>query len=160
MQLGSCCHCSPLARVRRHKLWLCLRADIMLFLMCSTVEARCSLGPAVDILSYSEREWRGDTAKSALIRKVAWLTVCRLLSLLFVNEVQNKCSKQKRDTSPTNKLTPKKIKLRMQGWNNDNCYVQGRHYASIYIYIYIRKCTVCILGMETYGPPRVLYGVY
>ncbi|XP_077410425.1 uncharacterized protein LOC144040253 [Vanacampus margaritifer] len=32
-------------------------------------EARCSLGPAVDILSYSRREWRGNTAKSALIRK-------------------------------------------------------------------------------------------
>ncbi|XP_019735452.1 uncharacterized protein LOC109521827 [Hippocampus comes] len=35
----------------------------------SPLEARCSLGPAVDILSYSEREWRGNTAKSALIRK-------------------------------------------------------------------------------------------
>lgn len=33
-------------------------------------EDRCSLGPAVDILSYSEREWKGNTAKSALIRKV------------------------------------------------------------------------------------------
>ncbi|XP_061660915.1 uncharacterized protein LOC133492562 isoform X2 [Syngnathoides biaculeatus] len=35
----------------------------------TTLEARCSLGPVVDILSYSEREWRGNTAKSALIRK-------------------------------------------------------------------------------------------
>ncbi|XP_061522836.1 uncharacterized protein LOC133396723 [Phycodurus eques] len=35
----------------------------------TTLEARCSLGPAVDILFYSEREWRGNTAKSALIRK-------------------------------------------------------------------------------------------
>ncbi|XP_051910301.1 uncharacterized protein LOC127593118 isoform X2 [Hippocampus zosterae] len=35
----------------------------------SPLEARCSLGPAMDILSYSEREWRGNTAKSALIRK-------------------------------------------------------------------------------------------
>lgn len=34
------------------------------------VEDRCSLAPAMDILSYSEREWRGNTAKSALIRKV------------------------------------------------------------------------------------------
>ncbi|KAM7369769.1 hypothetical protein PAMP_011063 [Pampus punctatissimus] len=34
-----------------------------------TVEDRCSLAPAVDILSYSEREWKGNTAKSALIRK-------------------------------------------------------------------------------------------
>lgn len=32
-------------------------------------EDRCSLAPAVDILSYSEREWKGNTAKSALIRK-------------------------------------------------------------------------------------------
>ncbi|XP_061777738.1 uncharacterized protein LOC133569422 [Nerophis ophidion] len=34
-----------------------------------TLKARCSLGPPVDILSYSEREWQGHTAKSALIRK-------------------------------------------------------------------------------------------
>ncbi|XP_068160579.1 uncharacterized protein [Antennarius striatus] len=33
------------------------------------LEDRCSLAPAMDILSYSEREWRGNTAKSALIRK-------------------------------------------------------------------------------------------
>uniref|UniRef100_A0A8C1XCS1 OTU deubiquitinase with linear linkage specificity a n=1 Tax=Cyprinus carpio TaxID=7962 RepID=A0A8C1XCS1_CYPCA len=33
------------------------------------VENRCSLAPAVDILAYSEREWKGNTAKSALIRK-------------------------------------------------------------------------------------------
>ncbi|XP_029314135.1 eukaryotic translation initiation factor 5B [Cottoperca gobio] len=33
------------------------------------VEDRCSLSPAVDILSYSEREWKGNTAKSVLIRK-------------------------------------------------------------------------------------------
>ncbi|XP_034428755.1 ubiquitin thioesterase otulin isoform X1 [Hippoglossus hippoglossus] len=33
------------------------------------VEDRCSLASAVDILSYSEREWKGNTAKSALIRK-------------------------------------------------------------------------------------------
>ncbi|GAA6215123.1 ubiquitin thioesterase otulin [Lates japonicus] len=33
------------------------------------VEDRCSLAPAVDILSYSEREWKGNTAKSALIKK-------------------------------------------------------------------------------------------
>ncbi|XP_056594479.1 fibrous sheath CABYR-binding protein isoform X2 [Triplophysa dalaica] len=33
------------------------------------VESRCSLGPAVDILAYSEREWKGNTAKSTLIRK-------------------------------------------------------------------------------------------
>ncbi|XP_049420928.1 uncharacterized protein LOC125881692 [Epinephelus fuscoguttatus] len=32
-------------------------------------EDRCSLAPAVDILFYSEREWKGNTAKSALIRK-------------------------------------------------------------------------------------------
>lgn len=35
------------------------------------MEDRCSLAPAMDILSYSEREWRGNTAKSALIRKVS-----------------------------------------------------------------------------------------
>lgn len=35
------------------------------------VEDRHSLAPAVDILSYSEREWKGNTAKSALIRKVS-----------------------------------------------------------------------------------------
>ncbi|XP_070841938.1 nucleolar and coiled-body phosphoprotein 1 [Chaetodon trifascialis] len=35
----------------------------------SKVEDRCSLDPAMDILSYSEREWKGNTAKSALIRK-------------------------------------------------------------------------------------------
>lgn len=34
------------------------------------VEDRCSLAAAVDILSYSEREWKGNTAKSALIKKV------------------------------------------------------------------------------------------
>ncbi|XP_068566099.1 retinitis pigmentosa 1-like 1 protein isoform X2 [Cebidichthys violaceus] len=33
------------------------------------VEDRCSLGPVVEVLSYSEREWKGNTAKSALIRK-------------------------------------------------------------------------------------------
>ncbi|XP_036934633.1 uncharacterized protein LOC119008435 isoform X2 [Acanthopagrus latus] len=33
------------------------------------VEDKCSLDPAMDILSYSEREWKGNTAKSALIRK-------------------------------------------------------------------------------------------
>ncbi|XP_016345506.1 neurofilament medium polypeptide [Sinocyclocheilus anshuiensis] len=33
------------------------------------VETRCSLAPAVDILAYSEREWKGNTARSALIRK-------------------------------------------------------------------------------------------
>ncbi|XP_028425584.1 uncharacterized protein LOC114549467 [Perca flavescens] len=33
------------------------------------VEDRCSLAPAVDILFYSEREWKGNTAKSVLIRK-------------------------------------------------------------------------------------------
>ncbi|XP_068438099.1 uncharacterized protein [Clinocottus analis] len=33
------------------------------------VEDRCSLGPLVEILSYSEREWKGNTSKSALIRK-------------------------------------------------------------------------------------------
>ncbi|XP_053715732.1 uncharacterized protein LOC128755771 isoform X2 [Synchiropus splendidus] len=33
------------------------------------LESRCSLAPAVDILWYSEQEWRGNTAKSALIRK-------------------------------------------------------------------------------------------
>uniref|UniRef100_A0A8C4RQR4 OTU deubiquitinase with linear linkage specificity n=1 Tax=Erpetoichthys calabaricus TaxID=27687 RepID=A0A8C4RQR4_ERPCA len=30
---------------------------------------RCSISPEVDILTYSEKEWRGNTAKSALIRK-------------------------------------------------------------------------------------------
>ena len=35
------------------------------------MEDRCSLAPAVDILFYSEREWKGNTAKSALIRKVS-----------------------------------------------------------------------------------------
>ncbi|XP_058621236.1 uncharacterized protein LOC131533142 isoform X2 [Onychostoma macrolepis] len=33
------------------------------------VQTRCSLAPAVDILAYSEREWKGNTAKSAHIRK-------------------------------------------------------------------------------------------
>ncbi|XP_038853773.1 ubiquitin thioesterase otulin-like isoform X2 [Salvelinus namaycush] len=33
------------------------------------VEDRCSLEPMVDITSYSEREWKGNTAKSTLIRK-------------------------------------------------------------------------------------------
>ncbi|XP_051969823.1 FK506-binding protein 5 [Xyrauchen texanus] len=33
------------------------------------LEARCSLAQAVDILAYSEQEWKGNTAKSALIRK-------------------------------------------------------------------------------------------
>ncbi|CAB1349544.1 unnamed protein product [Coregonus sp. 'balchen'] len=33
------------------------------------VEDRCSLEPTLDIMSYSEREWKGNTAKSTLIRK-------------------------------------------------------------------------------------------
>ncbi|CAN9506395.1 unnamed protein product [Ophioblennius macclurei] len=33
------------------------------------VEDRCSLSPAVDVLLYGEREWKGNTAKSALIKK-------------------------------------------------------------------------------------------
>ncbi|XP_076014156.1 uncharacterized protein LOC143006764 isoform X2 [Genypterus blacodes] len=33
------------------------------------VEDRCSLDPVVDVLSYSRREWKGNTAKSTLIRK-------------------------------------------------------------------------------------------
>ncbi|CAL8293697.1 unnamed protein product [Lota lota] len=33
------------------------------------VEDSCSLAPMVDLLSYSQREWRGNTTKSALIRK-------------------------------------------------------------------------------------------
>lgn len=33
------------------------------------VEDRCSLSPAVNILLYSEREWKGNTPKSALIKK-------------------------------------------------------------------------------------------
>uniref|UniRef100_A0A3P9KGH1 OTU deubiquitinase with linear linkage specificity a n=1 Tax=Oryzias latipes TaxID=8090 RepID=A0A3P9KGH1_ORYLA len=33
------------------------------------LEERCSLSPAVDVLFYSEREWKGNTAKSALIKK-------------------------------------------------------------------------------------------
>ncbi|XP_077100464.1 uncharacterized protein LOC143751702 isoform X1 [Siphateles boraxobius] len=33
------------------------------------VETRCSLAPAVDILAYSEQEWKGNTTKSTLIRK-------------------------------------------------------------------------------------------
>ncbi|MED6245033.1 hypothetical protein ATANTOWER_030003 [Ataeniobius toweri] len=33
------------------------------------VQDNCSLSPAVAILSYSEREWKGNTTKSALIRK-------------------------------------------------------------------------------------------
>ncbi|XP_028826260.1 uncharacterized protein LOC114784771 isoform X2 [Denticeps clupeoides] len=32
-------------------------------------EDRCSIGPPVDIKEYSKREWRGQTAKSTLIRK-------------------------------------------------------------------------------------------
>ncbi|XP_047423710.1 uncharacterized protein LOC124995414 [Mugil cephalus] len=36
---------------------------------CLKLEDRCSLDPAVDILYYSEREWKGNTAKSALIKK-------------------------------------------------------------------------------------------
>lgn len=39
------------------------------------VEDRCSLAPAVDVLSYSEREWKGNTAKSILIRKVSWMAL-------------------------------------------------------------------------------------
>ncbi|KAK0144730.1 hypothetical protein N1851_016814 [Merluccius polli] len=38
-------------------------------------EGSCSLAPAVDLLSYSQREWRGNTTKSALIRKVSALHV-------------------------------------------------------------------------------------
>ncbi|XP_071271426.1 ubiquitin thioesterase otulin-like isoform X1 [Salvelinus alpinus] len=34
------------------------------------VEDRCSLEPMLDILSYSESEWKGNTTKSTLIRKI------------------------------------------------------------------------------------------
>lgn len=57
-----------------HTELLCLGRHVLrlVSLFCSVVkvEDRCSLAPAVDILSYSEREWKGNTAKSALIRKV------------------------------------------------------------------------------------------
>lgn len=43
------------------------------------VQTRCSLAPAVDILAYSEREWKGNTAKSSLIRKVTQLTLSYFL---------------------------------------------------------------------------------
>lgn len=43
---------------------------VLIYFSVLNVEDRCSLAPAMDILSYSEREWRGNTAKSALIRKV------------------------------------------------------------------------------------------
>lgn len=39
----------------------------------------CSLAPAVDLLSYSQREWKGNTTKSALIKQVGTL---RLLALV------------------------------------------------------------------------------
>lgn len=41
------------------------------------------MAPAVDILSYSEREWKGNTAKSALIRKVS---ACCSWEELFQNK--------------------------------------------------------------------------
>lgn len=44
------------------------------------MEDRCSLSPAVDILSYSEREWKGNTAKSGLIKKVC---ACSSLEEVF-----------------------------------------------------------------------------
>lgn len=44
----------------------------MLFLLSVPgVEEKCSLADPVDILAYSEREWKGNTAKSNLIRKVS-----------------------------------------------------------------------------------------
>ncbi|MBN3311219.1 OTUL thioesterase, partial [Amia calva] len=33
------------------------------------LQDKCSIAPEVDILAYSEKEWRGNTAKSALIKK-------------------------------------------------------------------------------------------
>ncbi|XP_067291656.1 neurofilament medium polypeptide isoform X2 [Pseudorasbora parva] len=44
-------------------------AKPLLELTIPGVEPRCSLAPAVDILAYSEREWKGNTTKSTLIRK-------------------------------------------------------------------------------------------
>ncbi|XP_026093398.1 uncharacterized protein LOC113066034 isoform X1 [Carassius auratus] len=41
----------------------------LLELIIPGVETQCSVAPAVDILAYSEREWKGNTTKSTLIRK-------------------------------------------------------------------------------------------
>lgn len=35
------------------------------------MEEKCSLAAPVEVLAYSEREWKGNTAKSNLIRKVS-----------------------------------------------------------------------------------------
>ncbi|XP_048031297.1 fibrous sheath CABYR-binding protein isoform X2 [Megalobrama amblycephala] len=44
-------------------------SEPLLELTIPGVETRCSLAPAVDILAYSEQEWKGNTSKSTLIRK-------------------------------------------------------------------------------------------
>ncbi|XP_059391303.1 FK506-binding protein 5-like isoform X2 [Carassius carassius] len=41
----------------------------LLELIIPGVETQCSVAPAVDILAYSEREWKGNTTKSTRIRK-------------------------------------------------------------------------------------------
>uniref|UniRef100_A0A3Q0SQU3 OTU deubiquitinase with linear linkage specificity n=1 Tax=Amphilophus citrinellus TaxID=61819 RepID=A0A3Q0SQU3_AMPCI len=43
--------------------------DLFVLPIISPFSDRCSLSPAVNILSYSEREWKGNTPKSALIKK-------------------------------------------------------------------------------------------
>lgn len=54
---------------------MCQTQTLVFIFSVLNVEDRCSLAPAVDILSYSEREWRGNTVKSALIRKVSSLAM-------------------------------------------------------------------------------------
>lgn len=55
----------------KHNVCSAHQIQTLTFFSVLNVEDRCSLAPAMDILSYSEREWRGNTAKSALIRKVS-----------------------------------------------------------------------------------------
>ncbi|KAG9341616.1 hypothetical protein JZ751_019133 [Albula glossodonta] len=45
------------------------RTEPLIQITLPGVQDRSSVAPGVDILSYSQREWKGNTAKSALIRK-------------------------------------------------------------------------------------------
>lgn len=56
--------------------------EVSLFPSVAVGEAQSSVSAAEDLQTYSEREWKGNTTKSQLIRKVSlllsYITVCLL----------------------------------------------------------------------------------
>lgn len=55
--------------------------EVSLFPSVAVGEAQSSLSAAEDIQTYSEREWKGNTTKSQIIRKVS-LLLSHILCLL------------------------------------------------------------------------------